>query len=83
MLVLLTDGKQTQDPRKGVVKPGTNAEGLKEKGVTIYTIGIGAADPLELLAIASSSRGVIPAQFETLVDVADKIVKQYCKGKTL
>ena len=82
MLVLLTDGRQTQDERTSdFIIAGDNAKPLKEKNVTIYAIGIGAADPVELGAIASDPSTAIPATFDNLVGLADNIVREYCKGK--
>ncbi len=82
MLVLLTDGKQTQDPRtRDFIDAGENAQPLKDKNVAIYAIGIGSADPVELRSIASSPRSAIPATFNNLVGIADLIVRDYCRGK--
>ena len=64
-----------------MIYPGENAQPLKDKNVEIYAIGIGPADPVELLSIASAPRNAIPATFENLVGVADFIVRDYCKGK--
>ena len=81
MLILLTDGKQTQDPRTpDFIDAGDNAAPLKEKNISIYAIGIDAADPVELIAIASNPRQAIPATFNTLVSLTDIIVRRYCKG---
>ena len=82
MLVLLTDGRQTQDERTSdFIIAGDNAKPLKEKNITIYAIGIGSADPIELQAIASEPRTAIPATFNNLVSLADNIVREYCKGQ--
>lgn len=85
LLVLLTDGKQTQDDRTPeFINAGDNAEPLKrDRNVTIYAIGIGSADPVELGEIASGFRQAIPATFDNLLGVVDVIVREYCKGKTL
>ena len=79
---MLTDGRQTQDDRTSdYIDVGDNAEPLKQKNITVYAIGIGTPDPIELLAIASSPRNAIPATFSNLVGLSDIIVRQYCKGE--
>ena len=55
VLILLTDGSQTQD--KDAVDPSLIAKTLRDAGITIYVIGIGTqVNKDELMRIAGGSQ---------------------------
>lgn len=79
---MITDGKQT------TTQPYTRlpvaSQGMKNKGVTVYAIGVGSgADRAELEQIASGSDYVFTfSSFSDLQDIAPKITKRLCAGKS-
>ena len=82
-MVIFTDGAQTQrspNPREEErINPGDNAQKLKDKNVTVFSVGAGSPDPVELLAMATSPRNVIVAQLQNLDRAVDRITSQICR----
>ena len=52
--LLITDGKQTQISDRDEPGPVKVATAMRNRGITIIALGIGAADPIELWKYASS-----------------------------
>ena len=77
----MTDGMQTRDV-EGAEDLHIASKPLKEKGVQVYSLGIGANyDIGELLDTASDERSVFKAgNFEELLSIVSSITQQTCKG---
>ena len=81
MLIVITDGKQT------TTKPHTElsvaSQGVKNKGVAVYAVGVGkGADASELREIASSQENVfISESFKELQSLAGSIRTRLCNCK--
>ena len=78
--IVITDGKQT---KTGVYTSlAVASEGIKNKGVTVYAIGIGnGVDRNELEEIASDSEYVFtPSSFRALRTIAPLIRTEICEG---
>lgn len=77
----MTDGIQTRDVA-GAEELHIASKPLKEKGVQIYSLGIGSNyDIGELLDTASDERSVFKAgNFEELLSIVSSITQQTCKG---
>ena len=80
VLVVITDGKQTTT--KPYTKLSVASQGVKDKDVAVYTVGVGkGADKAELREIASSQENVfVSASFKELQTLAVEIRKRLCKG---
>ena len=79
--MVITDGKQTRD--RGKYTPLTQAaQGIKQKGVTVYALGVGkGVERSDLQAIASSEETVFTAAtFAALGDIVENIRQGVCKG---
>ena len=78
---MITDGKQTKTGR--YTKLSVASQGIKDKGVTVYAVGVGsAADGAELEEIASGSEYVFRSpSFESLQNISQEMRKQLCVGK--
>ena len=77
---MITDGNQT---KTGQFTPLTIAsQGIKNKGVTVYAVGVGkGAVRSELLEIASGPGNVLSASsFEELQKIASELRRQFCEG---
>ena len=61
------------------------SQGVKNKGVAVYAVGVGkGADEAELREMASSQENVfISASFKELQPVAVEIRKKLCDGKVI
>ena len=83
MLVIFTDGAQTQktqDPRdEDHIKPGKNAQKLKDKNVTVIAVGAGTPDPVELMSMATDPKYVIVTELEDLGQAVNKITERICR----
>lgn len=82
MLVIFTDGAQTQRP--GIpfadrVNPAVNAQRVKDKNVTVYAVGAGSPDPIELMNMASGPSNVFLADLRNLAASVDGIISDLCK----
>ena len=79
--MVITDGKQTRD--RGEYTPLTQAaQGIKQKGVTVYALGVGkGVERSDLQAIATSQETVFTAAtFAALGGIVENIRKGVCKG---
>ena len=80
VLVVITDGKQTTS--KPYTKLSVASQGVKNKDVAVYAVGVGkGADEAELREIASSQENVfVSASFKELQTLAVEIRKRLCEG---
>ena len=83
MLVVITDGKQTT--KNPFTQLSVASQGVKNKDVAVYAVGVGkGADEAELREMASSQENVfISASFKELQPVAVEIRKKLCDGKLI
>lgn len=79
---MITDGKQTTTLPYTRLSVASRA--IKNKGVTVYAIGVGrGADRGELEDIASGSEYIFTSSsFSDLQDIAPKITKRLCPGES-
>ena len=79
---MITDGKQTTT--LPYTRLSVASQGIKNKGVTVYAIGVGnEADRAELEQIASGSEYVFTSSsFSDLQNIAPRITKRFCSGKS-
>ena len=79
---MITDGKQTTT--LPYTRLSVASQGIKNKGVTVYAIGVGSgADRAELEQIASRSEYVFTSSsFSDLQNIAPRITKRFCSGKS-
>ena len=79
---MITDGKQTTT--LPYTRLSVASQGIKDKGVTVYAIGVGSgADRAELEEIASGSEYVFTSSsFSDLQNIAPRITKRFCSGKS-
>ena len=79
---MITDGKQTTT--LPYTRLSVASQGIKDKGVTVYAIGVGnGADRAELEEIASGSDYVFTSSsFSDLQNIAPRITKRFCSGKS-
>ena len=83
MAFVITDGKQTKD--KGLYQDlDVASQGLKNKGVTIFGMGIGTeVEKVELAAMATSDDHVFEAEgFDILLDKVGSIKNDVCEGQS-
>lgn len=78
-MVIFTDGAQTQRPQRDRINPGDNAENLKKKNVSIFAVGAGTPDPVELFSMASGDGYVILAELKNLGRAVNKITERLCR----
>lgn len=81
---MITDGAQTRD--RGPYTPLAKAsQGLKDKGVVVYALGVSrSAQQDDLIKIASSNDTVVRApSFKGLDAIAKTIREDICEGKCL
>ena len=83
VLIVITDGKQTT--AKAYTELSVASQGVKNKGVAVYAVGVGkGADAAELMEIASSQGNVfVSASFKELQPLAVEIRKRLCDCKFL
>ena len=79
VLVIFTDGAQTQRPFEEWIYPADNAQKLKDKNVTIYAVGAASPDPVELVKMATSPSNVFFADLKNLAASVDEIINELCK----
>ena len=79
---MITDGKQTTD-QGSYTELSVASRGLKNKGVKVFSLGIGRnVDRTQLNDIASSNDNVFTAaSFGGLAPVAETIVQNSCPGR--
>ena len=80
---MITDGKQTT--AKPYTELSVASQGVKNKGVAVYAVGVGkGADAAELREMASSQENVfISASFKELQPIAVELRKRLCDCKFL
>ena len=78
---MITDGKQTTAEK--YTRLSEASQGMKNKGVTVYALGVGSgADRAELEEIASRSDYVsISPSFKDLLSISSELRQQFCSGK--
>jgi len=83
VLIVITDGKQTTS--KAYTELSVASQGVKNKGVAVYAVGVGkGADAAELREIASSQENVlISTSFKELQPIAVELRKRLCDCKFL
>ena len=79
---MITDGKQTTT--LPYTRLSVASQGIKNKGVTVYALGVGSgADRAELEEIASGSEYVYTSSsFSDLQNIAPRITKRFCAGRS-
>ena len=79
---MITDGKQTTT--LPYTRLSVASRGMKNKGVTVYALGVGSGtDQAELEEIASGSDYVFTSSsFSDLQGIAPKFTKRFCVGKS-
>ncbi len=78
--VLIADGYSSIDMHDTTVQ----ARRAREKGIQLFTLGIGIEDFDELKLIANNDKRVFSADgFDALTDLAQSMADAICKGKSL
>ena len=80
---MITDGAQTRSGKKGPYTPLAQAsQPLKDKGVDVWTIGIGKrVNITELQIIASDPKKVIVvSSFKELKPIIEELQRKACEG---
>ena len=79
---MITDGKQTTT--LPYTRLSEASRGMKNKGVTVYALGVGrGADRAELEQIASGPEYVYTSSsFSDLQNIAPRITKRFCAGRS-
>ena len=79
--LVITDGKQTTT--RGFTPLDEASKDMKDKGVVVYSLGVGiGVNPEQLRQIASSDDNVFTSTgFEELTDVVKPIVEKSCSIK--
>ena len=80
---MITDGKQTTTGQ--YTRLSVASQGIKNKGVTVYAVGVGSgADKAELEEIASGPEYVFTSSsFKDLQNISLGLTKRLCQGKGL
>ena len=81
VLVVITDGEQTTT--KAFTELTVASQGVKNKGVAVYAVGVGkGANQAELNEIASAQQNVfVSASFKELQNLAVQIRRRLCNGQ--
>ena len=81
VLIVITDGNQTTT--KAYTALSVASQGVKNKGVAVYAVGVGkGADAAELREIASSQENVyVSESFKDLQSLAGSIRTRLCNCK--
>ena len=79
---MITDGEQTTTG--GYTPLNEASQGIKDKGIAVYSLGIGkGVDAVQLRQIASSDSNVFTSTgFDELIQVVRPIVKESCPKPT-
>jgi len=80
---VITDGAQTTSGIKGPYTPLDKAsQPLKDKGVDVWSIGVGKkASKADLVTIASDpGKVIVTSSFKSLKDILDDVQKAACEG---
>ena len=81
--LVITDGAQTTSGLKGPYTPLDKAsQPLKDKGVDVWSIGVGKkANKADLVTIASDpGKVIVTSSFKSLKDILDDVQKAACEG---
>ena len=80
---MITDGRQTK--RGSYTRLSIASQGIKNKGVIVFAVGVGSgADKSELGEIASRPEYVfISLGFKELLNISLGVTRQLCGGKDL
>ena len=78
---MITDGKQTTT--HAFTRLSVASQGIKNKGVTVYALGVGSGvDRAELQEIASGPEYVFTSSsFEDLQNLAPQMIRRLCEHK--
>ena len=79
MLIIFTDGKQTQINERQPINPKDNTQVLKDKNVTVFSIGAGTPDPIELYEMSSGYPFVVRLDLREPEKAVPPIINQLCK----
>ena len=79
MLIIFTDGKQSQPDERQPINPKDNTQVLKDKNVTVFTVGAGTPDPIELLEMSSGYPFVVQLNLRDPTKAVPPIINQLCK----
>ena len=79
MLIIFTDGKQSQPNKPQLINPQDNTKLLKDKNVTVFTVGAGTPDPIELLEMSSGYPFVVQLNLRDPTKAVPPIINQLCK----
>ena len=78
---MVTDGNQTKVP--SYTRLSVASQGIKDKGVIVYAVGVGrGANRAELEEIASGSQYVLTSSsFQDLQNLAPEMIRRLCEHK--
>ena len=81
LAVIITDGNQTKTGQ--YTKLSDASRGIKNKGVTVYAVGVGSGvDQAELEEIASRPEYVfISSSFKELQSISSGVTRRLCEGE--
>ncbi|XP_022779289.1 collagen alpha-4(VI) chain-like [Stylophora pistillata] len=80
VLIIFTDGKQSQNPNSPTkINPKDNAQVLKDRNVTVFAVGTGSPDPIELLQMSSGPDFTVPLDLRDPRKAVVSITEQFCK----
>lgn len=80
VLIIFTDGTQSQNPNLPTkINPKDNAQVLKNRNVTVFSVGAGSVDPIELLQMSSGYPFVVPLDLRKPREAVAPIIQQLCK----
>ena len=78
---MITDGKQTKTGQ--YTRLSVASQGIKNKGVAVYAVGVGSdAGKAELEEIASRAEYVIiSSSFKELQNISPGVIRRLCEGE--
>ena len=79
MLIIFTDGRQSQPNKTQPINPKDNTQVLKDKNVTVFSIGAGTPDPIELYEMSSGYPFVVRLELREPEKAVPPIINQLCK----
>lgn len=82
MALLITDGKQTKIRSPTEPSPFDVADAMRKRGIELHVMGLGQADPIELLRIVNATErlGFVP-DFEFLQGQVQAQASRLCPRK--
>ena len=82
MALLITDGKQTQIRSPTEPGPFNVADAMRKRGIELHVMGIGQADPIELLRIVKAAKRLgYVGDFEFLQSQVQAQASRLCHRK--